>query len=200
MKINESIQGTGTSPFTPTSETLITFAVPLCSNKMLLFSLRFLSSDKKRQGRQRTSRTQTQGKRFMTLTEQMEVWCLSKLQQICVLSGEFPTLPAKNVKWRGLCSTLVFNAWIKDTWKNPPTPPPPVLFGSRVCIYSVRRGVISSYSTELFGLRVTLQRTPTSVKEWLKHRKGFECKEDTEQPDLLNTEGLLSVCETLISK
>ena len=115
------LSGEHTSPFTPTSEFLITFAALLCSNKMLLSSPHSLSSHtERRQGRQGTSRTQTQGKGFTTLMEQMEAWCLSKLQQICMLRAEFSTLPAQTVKQGGLPSTWDFTAWIKGMWKSPP--------------------------------------------------------------------------------
>lgn len=129
MKINASIWGIYTSPFAPTSESLITFSSLLCSNKMLLSSLHFSSSDKERKhGRRRTSRTQAQGKRFTTLTVPMEAWCLSELQQICMLSGEFSALPAKNAKQRGLFTSYGFTAWNKDTWKSPCPPWIPSLY------------------------------------------------------------------------
>lgn len=87
---------------------------------MLLSSLHLLSSDRK-EGKRGKGLAEPRPKAtglWLRPSRRSLLWCLSKLQQIDVLSGEFSALPAKNVKQRGLPSTWVFTSWIQDVWKD----------------------------------------------------------------------------------
>lgn len=162
---------------------------------MLLSSPHFLFLDKeRRQERQRTNRTQPQGMWFMILPEQMEAWCISKLQQISMLRREFSPLPAK--MWNRESSLLLSISWPESKTHGRTV----ILFRTRICVYSMGPGITSSYSTKWFGLTLTLQITTIKVWEWLEHRMGFGDQKATEQLGFVSTEGLWGSCGSLMFK